>query len=160
MPWAEVYRNRVRSAEEAVRAVKPGDRIFLTGNCSVPKVLLGALLVEVAQDLLVLAAPARGVVPEDGSEPESDAGLFYLDHAGNAPRPAGVLEGVGPRPVRDLRAIQAHIDEEVMLVGLHPRRVVVAVHALQVRDTDPGPDLVGLQPVICLASRHLPGVWF
>jgi len=31
-------------AEEAVQAVKSGDRIFLTGNCSVPKKILGALV--------------------------------------------------------------------------------------------------------------------
>ena len=32
------------TAQEAVQAVKSGDRIFLTGNCSVPKKILGALV--------------------------------------------------------------------------------------------------------------------
>ena len=31
------YQSRIVSAEEAVRHIKSGDRIFLTGNCSVPQ---------------------------------------------------------------------------------------------------------------------------
>lgn len=50
MSWTEQYSERVVSAEEAVKAVKSGDRIFLTGNCSVPKTILGAL-VDRAQEL-------------------------------------------------------------------------------------------------------------
>ncbi len=44
MSWMKTYESRVTSAEEAVRAVRPGDRIFLTGNCSVPQKLLEALV--------------------------------------------------------------------------------------------------------------------
>ena len=36
MDWKETCKSRIVSAEEAVHAVKSGDRIFLTGNCSVP----------------------------------------------------------------------------------------------------------------------------
>jgi acetyl-CoA hydrolase len=50
MSWTEQYSERVVSAEEAVKAIKSGDRIFLTGNCSVPKTILGAL-VDRAQEL-------------------------------------------------------------------------------------------------------------
>jgi len=50
MAWIEQYKNKVVSSEEAVGAVKSGDRIFLTGNCSVPSVILDAL-VNRAQDL-------------------------------------------------------------------------------------------------------------
>ena len=42
--WAEAYRTRRTAAEEAVRAIKSGDRVFLTGNCSVPQVVLAALV--------------------------------------------------------------------------------------------------------------------
>ncbi|GAB4566758.1 MAG: acetyl-CoA hydrolase/transferase C-terminal domain-containing protein [Anaerolineae bacterium] len=41
--WMELYRSRVVSAEEAVQVIQPGDRIYLTGNCSVPQELLRAL---------------------------------------------------------------------------------------------------------------------
>ena len=45
MSWMKTYESRVTTAEEAIqRGVKSDDRIFLTGNCSVPKVLLGALV--------------------------------------------------------------------------------------------------------------------
>jgi len=44
MSWTKTFESRVTTAEGAVEAVKSGDRIFLTGNCSVPKVLLEALV--------------------------------------------------------------------------------------------------------------------
>ena len=45
MSWMKTYESHVTTAEEAVRsAVKSGDRIFLTGNCSVPQKLMGALV--------------------------------------------------------------------------------------------------------------------
>ncbi|RLC89795.1 MAG: 4-hydroxybutyrate CoA-transferase [Chloroflexi bacterium] len=40
----ETYKSRVTTAEEAVKAIKSGDRIFLTGNCSVPQKLMEALV--------------------------------------------------------------------------------------------------------------------
>lgn len=44
MSWTEAYQKKVVTAAEAVKAVKSGDRIFLTGNCSVPKIILAALV--------------------------------------------------------------------------------------------------------------------
>lgn len=44
MNWADQYKSKVVSAEEAVQAVQSGNRIFLTGNCSVPQVVLAALV--------------------------------------------------------------------------------------------------------------------
>jgi len=44
MSWMETYKGHVTTAEGAVKAVKSGDRIFLTGNCSVPQVLMKALV--------------------------------------------------------------------------------------------------------------------
>jgi acetyl-CoA hydrolase len=38
------YHARICTADEAVRAIKSHDRVFMTGNCSVPKELLGALV--------------------------------------------------------------------------------------------------------------------
>ena len=51
MSWMKTYESRVTTADEAIaEAVQSGDRIFLTGNCSVPQRLMGAL-VDRAPDL-------------------------------------------------------------------------------------------------------------
>jgi 4-hydroxybutyrate CoA-transferase len=68
--WRDLYRSRVTTAEEAVKAVKSGDRIFLTGNASVPLQLLAALVmrapqvrdVEICHPLVI--CPADYVAPE------------------------------------------------------------------------------------------------
>ncbi len=61
MEWTSLYQSRVASAEQAVKAIKSGDRIFLTGNVSVPQKVLSALVayapklkkVEICQALTV-----------------------------------------------------------------------------------------------------------
>jgi 4-hydroxybutyrate CoA-transferase len=50
MSWQDQYKQKVCTPAEAVKAVKSGDRIFLTGNCSVPSQILAAL-VDRAQEL-------------------------------------------------------------------------------------------------------------
>jgi acetyl-CoA hydrolase len=65
MSWLSKFESRITSAENAVRVVNSGDRIFLTGNCSVPRMLLDALVdrapdlkdVEIVQVLTVGDAP-------------------------------------------------------------------------------------------------------
>jgi acetyl-CoA hydrolase len=42
--WERIYRSKITTAQEAIRSVSNGDNIFLTGNCSVPQKLLGALV--------------------------------------------------------------------------------------------------------------------
>jgi acetyl-CoA hydrolase len=45
MSWMKTYKSRVTTAKKAIeKAIKSGDRIFLTGNCSVPQTLLKALV--------------------------------------------------------------------------------------------------------------------
>ena len=64
MSWVEQYKNKVVSAEEAVKNIQPGNRLFLTGNCSVPKTVLSALVeraphledVEICQALTIGSA--------------------------------------------------------------------------------------------------------
>lgn len=64
MAWSEIYRDRIVTAEEAVKVIQSGQRIFLTGNCSVPQTLMGALVerapqledVEIVQVLTIGAA--------------------------------------------------------------------------------------------------------
>ncbi len=70
MDHNKLYQSRVVTAEEAVRQIKSGDRIFLTGNCSVPIKVLKALVdyapelndVEICQALSI--GPADYVSPE------------------------------------------------------------------------------------------------
>jgi 4-hydroxybutyrate CoA-transferase len=65
-----LYQSRTTTPEEAVRLIKPGNRIFLTGNCSVPQKVLSALVdyapnlqnVEICQALTV--GPADYVSPQ------------------------------------------------------------------------------------------------
>ncbi|MBX3085005.1 MAG: acetyl-CoA hydrolase/transferase family protein [Anaerolineae bacterium] len=42
--WRQHYNEARCTAEEAVRVIRSGDRVFMTGNCSVPKVVLRALV--------------------------------------------------------------------------------------------------------------------
>ena len=49
MTWMKTYKSHVTTAEEAVKAVQSGDHIFLTGNCSVPQKLMGALVAQARQ---------------------------------------------------------------------------------------------------------------
>lgn len=70
MDWEKIYQERVVTAAEAVRAIQSGNRIFLTGNGSVPRLLLQALIeyapqlhdVEVCQALTVTGS--EYVAPE------------------------------------------------------------------------------------------------
>ena len=66
MSWMDVYRERVTDAGEAVSRVQSGHRVFMTGNCAVPQVLMDALVarapglrdVEVCNILTFGRAPA------------------------------------------------------------------------------------------------------
>jgi acetyl-CoA hydrolase len=61
MDWNKLYQARIVTAQEAVRQIKPGNRVFLTGNCSVPQTVLASLVdyapqlhdIEIAQALTV-----------------------------------------------------------------------------------------------------------
>ncbi|MCE9647384.1 MAG: 4-hydroxybutyrate CoA-transferase [Chloroflexi bacterium] len=63
-----IYQSRVTTAQEAIRTVKSGNRVFLTGNVSVPQKLLAALVdyapqlkdVEICQALTVGSADYVG----------------------------------------------------------------------------------------------------
>ncbi len=70
MDWISQYKSRIVDASEAVKAIKSGNRIFMTGNVSVPQKVLAALVayaphlkdVEICQALSV--GPADYVKPE------------------------------------------------------------------------------------------------
>ncbi|NIM92410.1 MAG: 4-hydroxybutyrate CoA-transferase [Anaerolineales bacterium] len=65
MSWLQQYENRLTSADEAIKIIKSGQRVFLTGNCSVPQTLLKAMVnrasdledVEIVQVLTIGPAP-------------------------------------------------------------------------------------------------------
>jgi len=64
MDWTSIYQSRITTAAEAVRVIKSGMRLFLTGNVSVPQKALAALVeyapnvhdVEICQALTVGSA--------------------------------------------------------------------------------------------------------
>lgn len=70
MDYSKLFQSRVLSAGEAVKKISSGQRIFLTGNCSVPQTVLAALVdyapnlenVEICHALTV--GPADYVAPE------------------------------------------------------------------------------------------------
>ena len=44
MHWLDNYRRKCMSAQEAVRLIKTGDRIFTSGNVATPRLLFRALI--------------------------------------------------------------------------------------------------------------------
>ncbi len=42
--WTKLYQERTTTPEQAVRSIKSGQRVFLTGNCSVPQTVMKALV--------------------------------------------------------------------------------------------------------------------
>ncbi len=75
MGWTELYRAKVCTAQEAVQAIKSGDRIFLTGNCSVPTKILAALVDRAPQLEDVEIIQALTVGPADYVSPEMEGHL-------------------------------------------------------------------------------------
>ena len=65
MTWIAQFESKITTAEDAVKTIESGMRVFLTGNCSVPQKLIGALVnrapelvdVEIAQVLTIGDAP-------------------------------------------------------------------------------------------------------
>ncbi|MCX6999315.1 MAG: 4-hydroxybutyrate CoA-transferase, partial [Candidatus Sumerlaeota bacterium] len=75
MDWNSIYQSRVTTAEKAVQAVKSGNRIFLTGNVSVPQTLLAALVAyaPILKDVQICQALSVG--PADYVKPEMEGHL-------------------------------------------------------------------------------------
>ncbi len=81
---APSYHNKLCSADVAVQSIKSHDRVFMTGNCSVPKELLGALVrrapeledVEIVQVLTI--GPAEYVEP--GMEGHLRVNSLFISH--------------------------------------------------------------------------------
>ncbi len=85
MDWQSIYASKVTTAQDAIAAaVHSHNRLFLTGNCSVPTVLIEALLahaptleeVEIAQTLTV--GPAPWAAPEMDGHLRSN--VLFIGH--------------------------------------------------------------------------------
>jgi 4-hydroxybutyrate CoA-transferase len=75
MDWHAIYQSRLTTADAAVRSIASGNRIFMTGNVSVPQKLLGAL-VEYAPNIKdVEICQALSVGPADYVKPELEGHL-------------------------------------------------------------------------------------
>lgn len=44
MSWIDTYRSRITTAEEAVKVIKSGDKIYLHGGCAIPEILVEAMV--------------------------------------------------------------------------------------------------------------------
>lgn len=75
MDWNDLYKSRVTTAEEAVKSVKSGNRIFMTGNVSVPQKLLGALCEYAPKLHDVEICQALSIGPSDYVNPELEGHL-------------------------------------------------------------------------------------
>lgn len=75
MDWKTEYAGKIVSADEAVRFVKSGQRIFLTGNCSVPRELLSALIRFAPELFDVEICQALTIIGSEYVEPEMEGHL-------------------------------------------------------------------------------------
>ena len=75
MDWSTVYQSRVTTAEEAVKSIKSGNRLFMTGNVSVPQKLLAALVAYAPKVKNVEICQALSVGPADYVKPEMEGHL-------------------------------------------------------------------------------------
>jgi acetyl-CoA hydrolase len=75
MDWSTIYQSRVTTAEDAVKAIKSGNRLFMTGNVSVPQKLLAALVDYVPRLKNVELCQALSVGPADYVNPQLDGHL-------------------------------------------------------------------------------------
>jgi 4-hydroxybutyrate CoA-transferase len=73
--WQETCRDRITTPEEAVKVIKSGDRVFLTGNASVPLPLLDALVKRAPQLQNVEVCHPLTICPSDYVAPELEGHL-------------------------------------------------------------------------------------
>lgn len=82
--WREIYESRLTTSDEALKSVKSGNRVYLTGNASVPQELLAALVrrapqlrdVELFQPLSICSAD----YVEPGMEKHIRVNAFFISH--------------------------------------------------------------------------------
>ena len=75
MSWQSIYQSKVSTAEAAIGVIESGNRVFLTGNCSIPEVLLGALVKRASELEDVEITHALTMGSADYVSPEMDGHL-------------------------------------------------------------------------------------
>jgi len=75
MDWTAQYESRVVTAAEAVKSVQSGNRVFMTGNVSVPQTLLAALVKHAPEVQNVEICQALSVGPADYVNPAMEGHL-------------------------------------------------------------------------------------
>ncbi len=75
MDWSSQYRSRVVTADEAVEVIQSGNRLFMTGNVSVPQKLLAALVKRAPELQDVEICQALSVGPADYVDPAMEGHL-------------------------------------------------------------------------------------
>lgn len=75
MDWHSIYQSRLTTAEEAVKSIDSDNRIFMTGNVSVPQKLLNALVGYAPNIKNVEICQALSVGPADYVKPEMEGHL-------------------------------------------------------------------------------------
>lgn len=82
--WQGIYRSRVTSADAALKTVQSGQRVYLTGNSSVPAQLLDALVKRAPQLREVELCHVLTISPIDYTAPELDGHLrsnsMFISH--------------------------------------------------------------------------------
>ena len=72
MDLSKQYQSRIVTADEAVKKILPGLRVFLTGNCSTPQTVLAALVKHARQMRDVEICQALTVGPADYVSPDME----------------------------------------------------------------------------------------
>ncbi len=75
MDWSSQYKSRVVTADEAVEVIQSGNRLFMTGNVSVPQKLLAALVKRAPELDDVEICQALSVGPADYVDPAMEGHL-------------------------------------------------------------------------------------
>ncbi len=73
--WQDRYKSRVTTPDEAVKSIKSGDRVFLTGNASVPLQLLAALVKRAPGLRDVEICHPLAICPSDYAAPDMEGHL-------------------------------------------------------------------------------------
>jgi len=125
MDLNNLFKSRIVTAEEAVSYIKNGDRVFLSGNCSVPQKLLAALVdyAPALQDIEIIQALTIG--PADYVAPEMEGHLRVNTIFASSNNRSAVQQGIADfTPVLlsefPLLFRNGHLPLDVALVHLSP----------------------------------------
>ena len=125
MDLDNLFKSRIVTAEEAVKHIKSGDRVFLSGNCSVPQTLLASLVdyASALKDIEIIQALTIGSA--DYVAPEMEGHLRVNTIFASSNNRSAVQQGLADfTPVMlsefPLLFRDGHLPLDVALVHLSP----------------------------------------